>query len=1104
MVGDSAEGGLPRIQSEVRGSYGQTYDQSISVTEDGRGGLTVVGHCSCPVGYNCKHVVAALLRWSAAVVDPYRPSPEIEAWLRKVKTVAARHAPRDLAAAKGEIAYVVTMDPEQSTLVVSPLVFKRDRRGERIEPPKLVDVAQAAGPTAPRYVQAIDQEILARLTFAGGYGPSAWYTLSKARGAEALSRLAETGRCHIGRVSGALLRAGEARTATPHWTVDSGDRQRFTLVVDGAEPASVLTLTPPFYFDAGRGVVGPLVVDMPPLLLEAMMEAPLVPPGLAEAVSAALAGATGRLPSVVPSPRVIAGYETVRGPPRPIARLVIAEVDRIKSDPSRYGGWRQPTVKVRAPVMSLEFDYGLARFGHRDPKPYAVATREDRPVKIARDFPSEAKMVARLAVFGLRNLETFRAFATGAPPTGWLAIDPDAAVDSFALFLAVGVPALASEGWEIDDSEFPYRLATVDEDGWDVALRPADDGGADWFDLQLGARIDGERMDVTPALIDLLNRLPANGRNEALQAHLQARAATGRVEVRLDDGRLVLLPLSRVAPILEGLLALWGDEPEGSGRVSVFDAPALDELRGTLGAGIAWSGGERLEGLARELRGWTTRAPTPLATGFAATLRPYQQTGLDWLAMLGRSGFGGLLADDMGLGKTVQALAHLCVEKAAGRLTTPALIVAPTSVLPNWIAEAGRFAPELKALVSRGPDRDQRFGDISDHDLIVTSYPLLVRDREVLEAIDWSLVFLDEGQTIRNPATAAAKAAFALKARQRVILSGTPVENHLGDVWSLTHFLNPGLLGDYKSFTRRFRTPIEKRGDREVEARLRARVRPFILRRTKAEVAADLPAKTEIAERVDLNTQQIDLYESTRLIMVERVREMLARKGLARSSIVVLDALLKLRQVCCDPRLVKGASAKARAGGSAKLDRLFELLDQLRSEGRKALLFSQFTSMLTLIAETLDADKRRYAWLTGDTVDRAEPVRRFQSGEVDLFLISLKAGGAGLNLTEADTVILYDPWWNPAVEAQAIDRAHRIGQSKPVFVHRLIAAGTVEEKMLALQSRKRALAEGLWSEDPAALAALTEQDIVALFGPLHDGSEGARANRRIDAPAPRA
>ena len=1076
------------VTSEVEGSHSQVYDQSITIDRNGRGGLTVIGYCTCPVGYNCKHVAAALLEWSSgaaeAEADPYRASPEVEAWLKRVKTVAARHEALEPGSVKNAIAYVIAV-PDKGPVSLNPWVYKLDRYGKRIDPPKIVDLHQAMGNSPPKYVRAVDRDILSGLVHTTGWGPNARYALAKPTGGRTLAALVASGRCHVGGVSGPLLSGGEARAATADWRIDETGMQAFSLSVEGG--GAVLPLSPPHYFDAAAAVCGPLVTELPEPLLETLMEAPPIPPGLVEDVKASLGPAVANLRAQVPLPRDIDGYATRRAPPRPVARLLVAKVDRIKPDALRYNHWGpKPVDKVEAPVMSLAFDYGGVRFAYQDPRPHGVVVEDGGPVvRIARDKPAEARLFARLAKYGLRDLKSFRPFAVDAN-AGWLALDPDAPPESFATFLATARPVLEREGWTIDTAEFPFRLAEVEEAGWSVDLRPAKEaaGGADWFDLELGARIDGERLDLTPALLRLLNLLPREGRAEALRTHLAQREAVGQVEVRLDDGRFALLPLSRVAPILEGLLALWGQESEAPGRVSVFDAEAVDELKDRLGGAVVWSGGERLERLALELRGWADRAPTPLPPAFGASLRPYQQTGLDWLQMLARAGFGGLLADDMGLGKTIQALAHIAVEKAAGRLVRPALIVAPTSVLPNWIAEAKRFTPDLRCLVSRGVDRASAFETFGDQDLIVTSYPLLARDREVLEARRWSLVILDEGQTIRNPATAAAKAAFALEADQRLILSGTPVENHLGDVWSLMTFLNPGLLGDYKTFTRRFRAPIEKHRDKAVEARLRARVRPFLLRRTKAEVAADLPGKTEIAETVDLNATQADLYEATRLIMSARVRDVLAKKGLARSSIVVLDALLKLRQVCCDPRLVASASAKAKAGGSAKLDRLFELLDQLREEGRKALLFSQFTSMLKLIAEALDARGVDYAWLTGDTADRAEPVRRFQSGEVDLFLISLKAGGSGLNLTEADTVILYDPWWNPAVEAQAIDRAHRIGQAKPVFVHRLITAGTVEEKMLALQSRKKELAAALWSEDAAALGALTETDLSALFGPL--------------------
>jgi SNF2 family DNA or RNA helicase len=368
----------------------------------------------------------------------------------------------------------------------------------------------------------------------------------------------------------------------------------------------------------------------------------------------------------------------------------------------------------------------------------------------------------------------------------------------------------------------------------------------------------------------------------------------------------------------------------------------------------------------------------------------------------------------------------------------------------------------LKVLVLQGQQRARRFSDLADHDVVLTTYPLLARDQAVLTAQPWHLLILDEAQMIRNPRAQASRVLREIDARHRVGLTGTPMENHLGDLWSLFDVLLPGLLGDARQFRRTFRTPIEKHGNQSVTEHLRRRIRPFLLRRTKAQVAAELPEKTEIIRGVVLEGRQRELYETVRLAMHQRVREEIERQGLARSHIVVLDALLKLRQVCCDPRLMPGDRAHG-IEDSAKLDVMMEMLPELVEEGRRILLFSQFTRMLALIEERVRGAGIGYVKLTGRTRDREGPVQRFQRGEVPLFLISLKAGGVGLNLTAADTVIHYDPWWNPAVERQATDRAHRIGQRQRVFVYKLLCEDTVEDKIHALQQRKQALADRLYA-----------------------------------------
>ena len=550
--------------------------------------------------------------------------------------------------------------------------------------------------------------------------------------------------------------------------------------------------------------------------------------------------------------------------------------------------------------------------------------------------------------------------------------------------------------------------------------------------------------------------------------------------VRLDDGRLLPVPMNQVHALIRVLDELLDRAADDGLRVSRLDAMRLTELETAVP--LVWDADHRLREVARRLAagGIVPRQPPP---GFGATLRSYQAEGVGWLQFLREFGFGGILADDMGLGKTVQALAHIAIEKAEGRLDLPALIVAPTSVVPNWRREAQRFTPDLIVHVSHGLKRRESFAAMTGADIVLTTYALLSRDREALLAREFHLVILDEAQQIKNAQTQAAKVVGDLAARHRLCLTGTPLENHLGELWSLFHFLIPGFLGDAAAFRRTYRNPIEKHGDATRRASLSRRIRPFLLRRTKEQVATELPPRTEIVRPVELLGAQRELYETVRASVNERVRAEIAARGFGQSRIVVLDALLKLRQVCCDPSLLKLENA-TRITESAKLDALRDMLRQLLPEGRRVLVFSQFTSMLAIIEREVTAMGIGYVKLTGETRDRERPVNAFQAGEVPLFLISLKAGGTGLNLTAADTVIHYDPWWNPAVERQATDRAHRIGQDKPVFVYKLIAAGSVEEKIMAMQVAKAALAADILGDGAAAGAPVSADDISALFEPL--------------------
>jgi superfamily II DNA or RNA helicase len=642
------------------------------------------------------------------------------------------------------------------------------------------------------------------------------------------------------------------------------------------------------------------------------------------------------------------------------------------------------------------------------------------------------------------------------------------AAEQWQGFVTKRVPALTSLGWRSRiDGEFGPRQ--VERLGvFDMQVQDAASGR---FSLDFGIEIDGVRRDLLPILSRLLER----GGFEAAQIE------GDELITSLDDGRIVRLPAER----MRRLLSIMGDLIEAAQRTAEgqlllegTEAPNVLELEDLLTT--RWQNAAAIEAYAAQFRDGAEIMPVIVPASFTASLRPYQQHGVDWLQHLRSHNLSGFLADDMGLGKTAQTIAHIVVEQAAGRLDRPALIVVPTSLVSNWRAELAKFAPSLRVTVLHGLDRHEKRGRLDGLHVVITTYTVLARDIEEMTQIPWHIVVLDEAQAIKSPDAKATRAVCQLDTRHRLCLSGTPIENNLEELWSQFAFLMPGLLGDRRSFAKRFRTPIEKKGDDLRRLQLVRRIRPFILRRTKSEVATELPPKHTILRRITLGPEQRELYETIRVTLYEKVREQIAVHSLAQSRIVVLDALLKLRQACCDPRLVKLPSAR-QVESSSKLEDLLEMMTEMLAEGRRILLFSQFTSMLDLIKPRLQEAGIRFAELRGSTRDRGEPVRLFESGEVPVFLISLKAGGRGLNLTSADTVIHYDPWWNPAVEDQASDRAHRIGQTRSVFVYKMIAADTVEERIVALQERKAALARIAFSEDDD-LPDMDFDEIEYLFG----------------------
>ncbi len=714
-------------------------------------------------------------------------------------------------------------------------------------------------------------------------------------------------------------------------------------------------------------------------------------------------------------------------------------------------------------VAEATVDYDKHRGPLRASAPEWVSTitHDGQPAILQHDTAAENAAAQQLRDTGLSSLQSNSAWrfllnlksrdaANPKGPDRWFPDPSRIPTDAFwHQFRGEMVARLESLGWEIAVSDnVGHRVHEAGPEKWKSSLDPRDGG---WFSLSVGFDVAGQRYDLLPILAGLLE-------NDFLEETLD-RPDNGHIYAPLPDGDALKLPIGRVRKILNHLAALIDPRFPDKVRLHALDAAALGELE-NLGIDTP----PELAALAGRLKDFSGIEQVPTAEGLQATLRDYQIAGFRWMQFLARHGLHGILADDMGLGKTLQTLAHILTEKKSGHSRgLPTLVIAPTSVVPNWRAEATKFAPELRVLVLNGPERKKYFRSIPHADVVLTSFALLQRDIEKLATVPFHLVVLDEAQYIKNPRSKVAKAACQLESVNRLCLSGTPIENHLGELWSLLHFLIPGFLGSEDTFNKRFRNPIEKDGDAERNAVLKARVAPLILRRTKDQVAKELPPKTEIVHLIELNSGQKDLYETVRATMNKRVRDAIAARGIEQSQIVFLDALLKLRQICCDPRLLPEDYPHDELE-SAKLGFLTDLLAVLIEEGRRILIFSQFTTMLGLIESHLVKEKIAYLKLTGASKDRGKLVEDFQNGRAPVFLISLKAGGTGLNLTAADTVIHYDPWWNPAAENQATDRAYRIGQNNPVFVHKLLCQDTVEERIHKLQQEKGKLADGILAD----------------------------------------
>ncbi|MEX0448833.1 DEAD/DEAH box helicase [Spiribacter sp. 221] len=1028
----------------------------------------VTAFCSCDAGGGCEHAVAALLHYLGrkAPAGMVRANPAICQWLGEAEAIALGTDDTGSTRRHEEVlVYLLDVDA-QGQLSVAVRRARRRRRGGygRLMPFPGVRRSPAG------LLGAADRRLLRLL-------PETGQAVERDDLRFMLRALAETGRAHW-RTSDAprIHEAGPMRGEFA-WQVQADGSQRLAVRVDGDRVA--LTGHPPMWVDPVEGGFGVIDTGVSHALAARLQAGPMVAPAELPAVAEALADRD--LPIPVPKAPRRRRIDDVM--PVPILRLT-----RL-GDPNRPG---------RSEGGEAVAEFGFEYAGHyvsAETSGVALSVFEAGELRdYQRNARAESRARQRLAQAGLHP--------AGAMAEGRLV--PGHTRD-WRKFVAEDVPALRADGWRVAiEPCFPWRLAEVERWQAEAERMPEQPG---WFSFALTIEVDGERHALMPLLLALIRDNPA----AMSPAYLDAIDPASSLLVDLGDGRLVPVPARRLVPLLKGLTELYDPAArlyDGRlmlplGRSNVLDA--VDEAEGHA---LHWVGDADLRRLGRELNRLDPQAGVATPRGLHGVLRPYQREGVAWLQRLARLELGGVLADDMGLGKTLQVISHLLLEKESGRARAPSLVVVPTSLLFNWAREAEKFAPGLRVLQLHGPQRHAGYARLAEYDLVLTTYSLLVRDIERLRAQSWHLLVLDEAQAVKNPRAQAARAVRTLEARQRLSLTGTPLENHLGELWSQFDFVAPGLLGNAAAFKRVYRRPIEQEGDDSRLEALRERVAPFLLRRTKQAIASDLPAKTEIPLYAELAGAQRDLYEQLRIAQAPRVREALARPGEPQNRVRILDALLKLREVCCDPRLIREASVGGSS--SAKLDLLLELIDDLRQAGRRVLVFSQFTRMLALIETALEARGLTWAKLTGETRDREAQVARFQAGEVPIFLISLKAGGTGLNLTAADTVIHYDPWWNPAVTRQATDRAHRIGQDQPVFVYHLLTRDTVEDRIMALQRDKAALGERLLGDAGTAGADVLDTDTVErLFQPL-DSSDpdtatdagSAGAARRRDSGAP--
>ncbi len=1003
------------IYSSVRGSV--RYNQHIEIMSDKYGELIIDADCSCPVGYNCKHSAAVLfqLREDQKKGIIYKTTKdETDEWLDSFLEVNKEETKSVPIEQNEFLIYRVFEETYNDFSFYKAKILKNGSlsKGGKISHDNLFYFYQYDWKFT--YLTDEDRDTISAL--ANIYDGDGDHTLEGEYGAIVLKKMIESNRCFFKNSNTPLRYGKESKKLIFTWQeVEGGSR----LVSNLKESDFLIAKTTPLlYIDTQNSTLYKLESGYSAKALNLMLNAPVVGNDKIVPVTQAI---MDKLPEV----------------DFPMPEKLKIEILELSPTPRLYLHAQKNQNRLMH-ILQLEFLYGENRIINQPYHPTKMIASDNSMIKIVRDYDVERATEERIESFGFEYVDNLSSYLIFAKPS------MQVAVENWRKFIENELPILRTEGWEIEIAdEFNFEFEYMDT----ISVESSESDGVNpWFELSFNVDIGGKSVALMPIIASLLEEFDS------------VDELPERLNLELSEGKFLHIESKDIKPILRTIFELFDKKEGDSLIIQPYDAHLIDIDEDS---DIIWKGAKELKELSQKLKDFKGIESVEPSPKLEATLRDYQQFGLEWIHFLYSFRFGGILADDMGLGKTIQTIAFLQLLKDREELTKPTLVIMPTSLIGNWRDEIEKFAPNLKYLRLYGPDRAALFDEIESYDIILTTYALAQRDEEMYKSRSFLYIILDEAQKIKNPKTKMAVAIKSFKAEYKLALSGTPIENHLGELWSIFDFLMPGFLDNLSFFKSYYQNPIEKEHDIGMRELLNKKVAPFILRRTKSEVVEELPPKTEIIKRATFTPKQAKLYENIRVTMEKKVREVIKGKGLSRSHITILDALLKLRQVCCHPQLLKLDSAK-RVKESAKLDMFLELIDELHMEGRRVLVFSQFTSMLTIIEQEIKKRKIKYTKLTGSTRKREEAIDRFTKGDAEIFLISLKAGGVGLNLVEADTVIHYDPWWNPAVENQATDRAHRIGQDKAVFVYKLIVENSIEEQIIKLQEKKKKLQDGIY------------------------------------------